>query len=137
MEWIGNLPSYGLPWWAVFVLMLLTWLSKYGIDSWVRYRKAELEERQYDDGETKAGYQALVTELKNRIEKLEGIVDRQSTKLDAATEAHAKCEIEQERLRGELNVMKEKVAALERHDKANAQNVEQLKQAVQEVEKNA
>lgn len=137
MEWISGVNLAGLPWWAVFVIALLTFAATKGIDALIRWRKNRMEERQYDDGQAKAWGEALIEELRNRIEKLEGIVEKQNGKLDTATAAHAKCEVEQERLRGELNVMKEKVARLESHDQKNAEHVAGFKEALKQIDPEA
>ena len=135
MEWFTDIASSlsGLPWWAVLIVVLLSVALTKGVDALLKIWRAKLDERQYDDAHEKPAQDALVAELKGRIEKLEGLVDKQSDKLDATTRAHANCEVEQERLRGELNVMKEKVAALERHDRVNQEQVkvlaEELKKA--------
>jgi chromosome segregation ATPase len=136
MEWFTHIASSlsGLPWWAVLVVVLLSVALTKGVDALLKIWRAKLEERQYDDIHEKPAQDALVAELKGRIEKLEGLVDKQSDKLDAATKAHANCEIEQEKLRGELNVMKVKVAALERHDQANKEHVKVVEEAVKAIE---
>ena len=137
MEWLDQIKNLSLPWYATVPIVVLTIICTKGITAYLAYRKSLLEERQYDDGQTKAGYEALIAELKNRVDKLEGLVDKQAMKLDAATAAHAKCEVNCAELRGELNVtrgelnvMKEKVSRLEAHDKANKENVEKLKAVV-------
>lgn len=132
MEWFTNIASSlsGLPWWAVLIVVLLSIACTKGVDALLRIWGARLEEKKYDDAHEQTGYDALVAELKSRIEKLEGLVDKQADKLDAATKAHANCEVEQAKLRGELDVMKEKVSRLETHDQANQENKKVLNHAV-------
>lgn len=135
MEWFTNIASSlsGLPWWAVLIVVLLSVALTKGVDAVLKIWRAKLEERQYEDAHEKPAQDALVAALNDRIEKLERVVDKQSDKLDATTRAHANCEVEQEKLRGELNVtrgelnvMKEKVAALERHERVNQEQVKVL-----------
>jgi predicted nuclease with TOPRIM domain len=131
-DWVTHIGGLGLPWFATAAIILLTVLSTKGVDALLKWRKSILEERQYVDGHQQLVHDALVEELKTRIEKLESIVDKTSEKLERATVAHVKCEIEQERLRGELNVMKLKVERLENHDKRNTEHVEGLKNVLVE-----
>jgi chromosome segregation ATPase len=134
MEWFGSIATslIGLPWWAVFTIIAGSIGCTKGVDALLRIRSNRLEERMYEDEHEKARYEAVIEVLEARIEKLEGIVDKQSVKLEAASEALRKCEIEHERSRGELNVMKVKVDALERHDKQNTQNKDNPQQKVVE-----
>jgi predicted nucleic acid-binding Zn-ribbon protein len=133
MEWFTNIASSlsGLPWWAILLVVLLSIACTKGIEALLRVWGFQLDWKKYTDAQQKVRDDALVEELKKRIDKLESIVDTQTNKLDIATAAHTKCEIEQERLRGDLNVMKEKVAMLERHDATNKEHTEQLKAETQ------
>ena len=130
MEWFTSIASSlsGLPWWAVLLVVLLSIGFTKGVDAILKLMNFGMDKQKYEDAKHQIEEDALVAELKNRIDKLESIVEKTSAKLDVATAAHTKCEIEQERLRGDLNVMKEKVAALERHDVANKEHTEKLKQ---------
>lgn len=139
MEWFTDIASHlsGLPWWAVLIVILSSIACTKGVDALLKYLGFSFEVRKYDNAQKKIERDALVEELKSRIEKLEQNSDKQSEKLDEAyrkldiaTEAHSKCEVEQEKLRGELNVMKEKVARLEDHDKANKKQVEAVKEEI-------
>lgn len=134
----------GLPWWAAFVVAMATLAVTKGIDAAIRWRRSRLDERQYIDGETKAGYQALIEELKNRIDKLELAVGSALGELKDARLAHAKCEVEQAALKGKLevqaermNTMQEKLDALVRHEKVQFTHVENIKQRIKEIDPNA
>jgi chromosome segregation ATPase len=130
MEWFTSIASSlsGLPWWAVLLVVLLSIGFTKGVEALLRVWGVQFDWKKYSDAQHKVKEDALVEELKKRIDKLETIVTKAGEELKTATAAHLKCEIEQERLRGELNVMKVKVEALERHDAANKEHTEQLKQ---------
>ncbi len=132
MDEITHILSLGAPWWVTAIVVVVTVFSTKVVDGWLKIRKASMEDRQYADGTVEKGYVTLIAELKGRIDKLETIVQKQSDKLDAASAAHRKCEVEQAELKGEMKVMQEKLAALERHDKKNTEHVEQLKKVVSE-----
>lgn len=130
MDDIARIFGAGLPWPATLVVVIVTVFATKVVDGWLKIRKASFDEEQYRDGKTEEGYKALITELKQRIDKLETIVAKQSDKLDAAQAAHRKCEVEQAELKGKIEVMQEKWARLEAHDKKNSEHIEQLKKAV-------
>lgn len=137
MDWPPNINLSGVPWWAAFALMLLTFVATKGVDAILRVRKAKLEERQYEFGETKEGYQALIAELKEQVKELKGNVATVLAELREVRAAHINCEVGQAELRGEMNVMKEKLAALERHDRNNADHVKGVNAAIAKIDPSA
>ncbi|HEX7768141.1 MAG TPA: hypothetical protein VF443_15615 [Nitrospira sp.] len=136
MEWLADygFSLSGIPWWAAFALAIATFFATKGIDAALKWRKANQEERQYEDGETKEGYKALIAELKEQVKELKGTHATILAELKEVRAAHINCEIGQAELRGDLNVMKEKIAALERHEAATKQQVELNKQKAAELE---
>lgn len=136
MEWFTSIASSlsGLPWWAVLLVVLLSVALTKGVEAVLRVWGFQFDWKKYTDAQRKVKEDALVAELKLRIDKLEAAITRANEKLDTATAAHLKCEIEQERLRGELNVMKEKVSALERHDRANKEQVAMTQEDIRKLE---
>jgi len=138
-DWLTSIgiTAAGMPWWATIALLLLAAISRELIPKLLLWKNANLQERQYDDGQVKAGYEALVAELKSRVEKLEGLVEKTNNKLDASQAAHANCQVEQEKLRGEMNVMKVEIERLKNHDEANLQNKAVLRDALKKVDPNA
>ena len=132
------LPSLsGLPWYAAAAIIVLSVLCTKGIDALLKLRKSKLEERQYEDGQAKAAQDALVAELKEQVKELKADMSGMLSELKDVRTAHTKCEVQQAELRGELNVMKEKVARLESHDEANRQNKAVLKDALKKVDPDA
>lgn len=145
----------GLPWVATFIIVLFTLACSKGIDALLKWRKSNLEERQYDDNETKMAREALVKELRERIEKLEKAIDvlqttyreeriTSSRLLSEERAAHAKCEISMAELKGDMRVMQEKVKRLEKHDEVNKEQIElsrkdseELKDAVKMIDQSA
>lgn len=134
MEWLSDygFTLAGLPWWAGFVIALLTFTATKGIDAVLKLWKAKLEERQYEDGLTKEGYQALIADLKEQVKELKVNVQTVLAELKEVRAAHINCEIGHAELRGELNVMKEKVSKLERHEEKNVEHQKKLAQIVKE-----
>lgn len=137
MEWFTSVAGSlsGLPWGAVLVVILVSIACTKGVDALIKVWKARREDRQYDHAHEKTGYDALVEELKNRIEKLEGVVEKQSDKLDAATKAHADCEVKHALLSGQVEVMKQKIARLEDHDAANKKQKQVWDTAIEKIAK--
>ncbi len=133
-DWITNIgiSAAGLPWWAVLLLMLLAGAAREAIPAALKWRGFDFDREKYKDGEAREAREALVHELEKQVKDLYGEVVELSKKHESATAAHAKCEIEQERIRGDLRVMQVQIDALMRHDKANADNTKKLAAIVQE-----
>jgi predicted nuclease with TOPRIM domain len=141
MEWFTTItPSLsGLPWWAVFVVVLVTIGLTKGVPALLKYLGFGFEREKYRDGLRKAERDALVEELRKRVDKLESLVDKTTGELNKAREAHSKCEIEQAKLQGKLdaqsermNHMQTQINSLMKHDIANAQNTKHLAAIVKE-----
>jgi chromosome segregation ATPase len=137
MEWITNIASYGLPWWAVFIVILLTWLSTKGVDAWIKFRKTRLEERQYEDVQVREVHTALEAELRKQIEELRTDFRAVLEELKQARADHVDCKLEQERLRGHVALLQEKVARLEGHDKRGEEHIKSLRDAVKQIDPEA
>jgi chromosome segregation ATPase len=142
-EWLTQIftAASGLPWWAMFVVILVTIACTKGIDAALKWKKAQFDERQYDGTEAREAREALVEELKDRIAKLETLCEQNSKMLHEANTAHAKCEVQQEALRGEIRVQAEQIKRMEfqlarlwKHDEANQKHVEQLQETVQQID---
>ncbi len=130
MDWLQGIRLDGVPWWAAFALMLLTFAATKGIDALIKLWKVKQEERQYADGQTKEGYVALIADLKEQVKELKGNVQSVLAELKDVRAAHINCEINHAELRGIVNVLNEKVSRLEGHDKANADNTKKLAEIV-------
>ncbi len=129
----------GLPWWAAFIIILITVLATKGVDAYLKWRNANLDERKYDDGEAKTAREQLAKELKDRVEKLEKIAESQQSELSATHAAHAKCEVEQAKLQGRFDTQTERMNAMQiqidgllRHDQTNKENTKKLAKIVEE-----
>jgi predicted ribosome quality control (RQC) complex YloA/Tae2 family protein len=142
-EWLTQIftAASGLPWWAMFVVILVTIACTKGIDAALKWKKAQFDERQYDGTEAREAREALVTELKDRIEKLETLCQQNAKDLTDSHAAHAKCEIQQAELKGEIRVQDEKIKRmelqierLEKHEKVNEKHVEVLADAVKQID---
>lgn len=134
----------GLPWVATFIVIVLTLLLNKGVDKLIGWRKASFEERQYEDGQTKEGYRALIEELKNRIVKLETDFREVIGELKDSRAAHSKCEVQQAELRGKLetqsermNAMQLKLEALERHEKVQVEHTKVINEAIKQIDPTA
>lgn len=130
-----------MPWWAVFVVVLLTIGLTKGFPAFLKYLGFGFEVEKYRDALKKAERDDLVAELKQRIEELakevaEIKLEARQERLDAAKRladeqaAHAKCELSMAELKGDMKVMQEKIRSLETHEKTNTQNVEKLAEEV-------
>ena len=148
MEWFTSLlPSLaGLPWYAVAAIVILSITATKGVDGLLKLWRFGFEREKYQDDQENKEHDALVNELKKRIEELakeigevkrEAREDRLSSSRLLADEkaAHAKCQIDMAELRGEVRVMQEKIKRLEKHDAANEKHVEDLKAKLEEVPK--
>jgi len=113
----------GLPWPAVFGIVLLTVLLTRGPGAFTTVWNFFFDREKYRDGRHKQEQDVVVTILEKRIAKLEEDFKEAISELKQTRSQHVNCEIEQERLRGQINVLTEKVARLEGHDKANADQI--------------
>lgn len=134
MDWLANIgfSAAGFPWWAAFIVVLLTVLSTKVVDAWLRLRKSGMEERQYEDGEAKTARDQLVEQLKLQVKDLKADMQTVLSELKQVRTAHVNCEVAQAELRGEVAVLREKISALERHDAANTENAKKLAKIVKE-----
>lgn len=150
MDALSEIPHWlsGLPWQGTLVIAVITVLCTKGIDALLRWRKSQLEERQYDDGQTKAGYDALVEALNQRIDELakevaevkrEAREDRLTASRALADEkaAHADCKIAVAELRAEIRVMQKDMEALKRHEKVQVKNVENINERIKQLDPTA
>lgn len=139
MEWFTNLlPALNnLPWWVVALLIFFGMLLTKGFTVLQWWSGSRFEERKYDDAKEEKEHSALVDELRNRIEKLETDFRDALTELKQAKDDHVKCQLEQERMRGEMNVMKERLDRIMAHEQRNVKQVETLKEAVKEIDPTA
>lgn len=132
MDWLPNISLAGVPWWAAFALMLLTFIATKGVDGVLKIWTFIFDREKYYDLQKKSGEDALRKAHEDRIAALESSHSSLSGKLEQSQADHLKCQIEQERLRGQVNVLNEKVARLEGHDKANQDNTLKLAKIVEE-----
>lgn len=126
MEWLTNIgiSAAGMPWWAVFILLMVIGAAREIIPKLLLWRGANLAERQYEDSEARLAREALVEGMQSQINELRAGVAATLSELREVRLQHGKCEIEQERLRGVVNVMQLQIDRLMSHDTANK---EQLK----------
>ncbi len=149
-DWITNIgiSAAGLPWWAVFVLMAVAGIARELIPALLKVLGFTFEREKYKDGLKAMEHDALVKELKDRIDKLENLVtdlqrEGREDRLNAARllaeekTAHSKCQIEQEQLRGDLRVHSERMNTMQvqldrllSHDKANTEHTKKLAEIV-------
>lgn len=141
MEWFTNIaPSLtGLPWPAVFIVVLLTIGLTKGVAALLKYLGFGFEREKYRDGLKKQERDALVQELTKRVDKLEALLEKTTTELEVARAAHSKCEVEQARLQGKLDAQSERMNAMQiqidglmRHEKVNVEHQKQLAEIVKE-----
>ena len=131
-DWITDIPKDGLPSWAWISLMALCGLAREAIPAALKWRGFNFDREKYKDGEAKEAREALVKELEKQVKSLCEEVTELSKKHETATTAHAKCEIEQEKIRGDLRVMQVQIDALMRHDKANLENTKKLAEIIKD-----
>jgi hypothetical protein len=142
----------GMPWYAAAFLILLSVLCTKGVDALLKLQRSRFEEQQYEDSEVKSAREALVQELKQRIEKLEQAISNMqaayqaerisnSSMLAEERAAHAKCQLDREQLRGDLRVQHERLNTIQlqldrllKHDERNEENVKGLKEAVKHLD---
>lgn len=147
MEWFAQIAGSlsGLPWWAVLLVVVLSVGATKGIDGCLKLLRFWFEREKYQDKICHEEESELVRSLNERIDKLEkALTDLQresreeriaaASLLAAEQAAHAKCQIEQEQLRGDIRVMKKDIEALQRHEIAGKQHVEKLAEVVKHVE---
>ena len=131
---------------AFGVLMgILGWVSKYGQEIYFRNRKetrqAIMEDRKYEASLIAKPTEALIAALQERVKSLESACQRYDGEISKMREAHEQesaelrkqhfdCLEVQADLRAEVAALTEKVAALWRHDAANKQQVEVVKQEI-------
>ncbi len=134
MDWITNIVTSGasLPWPAVVGLLLFCGIIREAIPAALKVMGFSFEREKYKDAEAKAARDALVEDLKKQINGLCDEVNQLSKKLEISNTAHSKCEIEQEKIRGDLRVMQVQIDALMRHDKANADNTKKLAEIIKD-----
>lgn len=150
MEWFTDIaPSLtGLPWPAVFVVVLLTIGLTKGVTALLKYLGFGFEREKYRDGIKKQEHDALVEELKDRIDALAKEVSevKQEAREDRLTAsrlladekaAHVECKIAVAELRGEVRLAQQRIAALERHDKNNIKQVEVLQESIRKIDPEA
>jgi chromosome segregation ATPase len=135
---------------------LLTLACTKGIDAIIKYRKDSREDRQHEREGVLAEesvaikvYEQVVEQLTQRVATLEQqIVVMQTASVaqaasmqaardaqDAAAHAiHLECVKEQERLRGEVNVLREQVERLKTHDARNQEQVKENLKGIKELE---
>ncbi len=130
MDWLPNIRLDGVPWWAAFALMLLTFLATKGVDGVLKIWMFIFDREKYFDTQKKSGEDALRKAHEDRIAALENSHLALTGKLEKTEAEHVKCQIEQERLRGQVNVLNEKVERLEGHDKNNIENTKKLAEIV-------
>ncbi len=131
IDWITGIAAKA-DGWTVVVVLLIGAVARELVPAWLKWKGANLEERKYTDGETKEGYQALITDLKEQVKELKANVATVLSELKEVRAAHITCEVGQAELRGEMNVMKEQMAAIHRHEKANSDNTLKLAKIVEE-----
>jgi septal ring factor EnvC (AmiA/AmiB activator) len=113
---------------AAFAILslILTWVLNYRKDK----REDRHQERQGDMAEESVAIgvqQKVIDQLTARVGTLE-------QQMLAAHESHLECVRDKEQLRGELNVVKEQLEALKRHEKNNVQQIEVTKAAIAKIE---
>ena len=123
-----------MPWVATLAVILSTILCTKGIDALLKWRRDCREERQYDDLQVQGAHNALEAELRKQIESLRSDFNEVLEELRQAKKEHFDCKIEQERLRGQVAVLQEKVARLEVHDKRGEDHIKGLRQAVKQID---
>lgn len=151
-DWITNigLTAAGLPWWAVFALLVLYGVAREVVPASLKLLGFNLDREKYRDSKKKQERDALADELRDRIDKLEKLVTnlQEESREDRVTgarlladekAAHAKCQIEQEQLRGDLRVQNERLNTMQvqldrllSHDQKNAENVKKLADVIKE-----
>lgn len=154
MEWITHITAamLKLPWPAAVMVILALWAAREGVPALLKLLGFGFEREKYKDAQKAKEHDALVDELKDRIEKLEELLasiqhDQREERVASAkalaseVAAHAQCQIQQEALKGDLRVQAEriktlevKIEVLERHDRAGKEHLESLSEALKQVE---
>lgn len=104
--------------------------------AYVMIRKANAEvrmgERKQEDGVAAEAYSLFKEAMNSRVTALEKALEAVTGKLEIARDAHAKCEVETEKVKGQLAVMQEKIDRLSKHDEATKK---QIAKNIEEIEK--
>lgn len=93
-----------------------------------------MEEREYDDAKIRRNQSALEKELRSQVEELKSAFKTVLEELHETRNEHVNCKIEQEKLRGQIGILEEKVARLEGHDKRGEQHLQGLKEAIKQID---
>lgn len=127
------------------VSTLLTLACTKGVDALLKMRKAKqeesMEDKKYEDGqealafqEARAAYDRLLKEVEARVIALETALTNVSAELKETRKEHVACQVEQERLRGEIRVLQVQVDRLKDHDVRTQQQIEQSTKDLQTVQ---
>jgi hypothetical protein len=139
MDWLNGISLTGIPWWAVFILMLLTFLATKGVDGVLKIWTFIFDREKYYDLQKKVGEDALVSELREQVKTLRTDMALILTELKDTRSAHGKCEIEQAKMQGKLDAQAERMNAMQiqidqllRHEKVNVENAVKLAKIVKD-----
>lgn len=111
---------------GVILAQLLAWLLK--------YRKDQREDRQVERKGDMEEESVAIKVQQQVIEQLTARVSSLEQQMLLAHESHLECVRDKEQLRGELNVVKEQLEGLKRHEKKNVEQIEATKQALAQIE---
>lgn len=126
---------------APFNVALGVLLTK-GVDAIVRLRKSKtdnnMEVAKHEDAQAKEAYAAamvahekLNSQFESRVKALEDSLKSTLQELKQTRDEHTKCQVEQEKLRGDLKALQVHVDRLWSHDKANKDNLDGLKKTLE------
>lgn len=130
---------------AAAIGAILGVLCTKGVDALLKLRKAKqeelMEEKKYEDSQeavafqqATAAYDKLLANFEARVNTLELALKEVGEELKQSRKEHVACQVEQERLRGELKALQVHVDRLWSHDKANKEHVASLETAIKQVE---
>jgi chromosome segregation ATPase len=133
MEWLTQIATAKLPWGATVALFIIALLCSKGVDGITKLWRVRLDEKKQDDGVAAEAYALFKEAMTSRVSALEKALDSVGSKLEQSRAAHAKCEVETEKVKGDLRVMQEKLNRLIAHDENHKQHIEKLAEDVQKV----
>jgi hypothetical protein len=105
----------------------------------IRKANAEVEmgERKQEDGVAAEAYSLFKEAMTARVVALEKALEIVTDKLERSREAHAKCEIETANLKGDMRVMQLEISALKRHEKVQAEHVNNINEGIRKIDPTA
>lgn len=119
---------------AVAILSLvLTWILRYRRD-----RREDREQQRKGDLEEESVaidvQRQVIAQLTARVDALEQQILAMQKAREADYALHLECVRDKEQLRGELNVVKKELEALQRHEKRNVEHIESLQSDLAKIE---